>query len=150
MEIVKKRKLKEVIRGLIGDGFTGTQIDLVKALKQRGFKVTQSTVSRSMNEMGVFKESKDGKAVYKLNNMGSVAYRGSLGDLVIGMEHNQSLIVIKTRAGSAMFVAGFIDHECKATCLGSVAGDDTIFVAPRKPSQIAEVMDVIKKRLSTD
>lgn len=56
MENYTKRKLKEVVRGLIGDGFSGTQSELVKLLKQRGFNVTQSTISRMMSEMGIIRD----------------------------------------------------------------------------------------------
>lgn len=130
MDLNSKRKLKEVIRGIIGSGFVGTQSQLVKVLKQRGFKVTQSTISRIMKQMGVIKESAEGQSSYKILTDNKSYYRGSLSDLVIQITHNTVNIVIKTKAGSAMFVAGFLDHECKDFILGTVAGDDTIIVIP--------------------
>ncbi len=145
MDAKTKRKLKEVIRGTIGDGFNGTQSDLAKILKSRGFRVTQSTISRTMNQMGVIKEVIDGRQMYKLRNETRASYRGSLADLIINVTNNDNLIVIKTRPGSAMFVAGFLDHECKSIVLGTVAGDDTIFVAPAKTLKIG---DTTKKVLA--
>lgn len=147
MDIASKRKLKEVIRGLIGDGFTGTQSDISKQLRSKGFKVTQSTVSRTLNEMGVTKELSGGKQIYKLGEKPRSHYRGSLSDLVVSIATNDSLIVIKTNPGSAMFIAGFIDHECKTTVLGTVAGDDTIFVAPQNTSKLSAVVKEIESTL---
>lgn len=147
MDGQSKRKLKEIIRGLIGDGFAGTQSDLSRNLKSRGFRVTQSTISRTMNQMGVVKETANGKHTYKLKNELPTLYRGSLADLVLEISNNESLIVIKTRPGSAMFVAGFLDHECKASILGTIAGDDTVFVAPTKITKINLVLKEVTGRL---
>lgn len=143
MDISTKRKLKEVVRGLIGDGFGGTQSELVKILRQRGFKVTQSTISRMMTQIGVIKESGEGQSVYKIRSENKSHYRGSLSDLVMSIRHNSANIVVKTKAGSAMFVAGFLDHECKNIILGTVAGDDTIIVIPADTRKMASTVERI-------
>lgn len=149
MDLQAKRKLKEVIRGLIGEGFDGTQSELAKALKSRGFKVTQSTISRTMNQMGVIKEVKEGKQSYRINIEPKSSYRGSIADLVFSVVHNDAFIVVKTKPGSAMFVAGFIDHECKASIIGTIAGDDTIFVAPMKLAKISQSVKEVSALLKT-
>lgn len=133
MDIKRKRKLIEVLRGLVSDGFAGTQGEIVRELKKRGFNVTQATVSRIMKQIGVLKES---KGVYRLPSKTPAVFRGSIADLVTGIVHNESILVVKTTAGSAMFVAGFIDHEGQDFILGTVAGDDTIFVAPKNTKDI--------------
>jgi transcriptional regulator of arginine metabolism len=148
MNIQSKRKLKEVLRGLIADGFVGTQTDLAKHLKAKGFKITQSTVSRTLGEMGVIKEVVKGKQIYRTIDHPRNSYRGSLSEQVLSIRHNEIMIVIKTNPGSAMFVAGFIDHECHSTILGTVAGDDTIFVSPMKTSKLAATLKDIKRVLS--
>lgn len=147
MDAVSKRKLKQVIRGFIGDGFSGTQEDLARKIKDRGFKVTQSTISRTMNQMGVVKEIIKGQQLYKLKAELKDVYRGSLSDLVLSVNYNNSTIVIKTRPGSAMFVAGFIDHEFKDTLLGTIAGDDTIFAAPQRKFKLVEIASSIELAL---
>ncbi|MEZ4742821.1 MAG: hypothetical protein R3B45_10295 [Bdellovibrionota bacterium] len=69
---------------------------------------------------------------YLLGNCNSpIDYHGSLVDLVKSIEANECQIIVKTSSGSAMFLAGFIDHYCITDSLGAVAGDDTIFIAPR-------------------
>lgn len=148
MDITSKRKLKEVIRGLIGDGFIGTQADIAKQLKSKGFKVTQSTVSRTLNEMGVTKELSNGKQIYRLGSgKAKSQYRGSLSELVTSINSNDVLIVIKTSPGSAMFIAGFIDHECSSSVLGTVAGDDTIFVAPKNIEKLQSTRKEIERTI---
>jgi len=142
-----KRKLKEIVRGIIGDGFVGTQSELVKILKQRGFKITQSTISRIMTQMGVVKETAKGRSIYKIRSESKNHYRGSLSDLVVGIFHNSANIVVKTKAGSAMFVAGFLDHECKNIILGTVAGDDTIIIAPVDLKKITSAVEKISALL---
>lgn len=148
MDLQAKRKLKEVIRGIIGEGFDGTQSEIAKSLKSRGFKVTQSTISRTMNQMGVIKEVKGGKQSYRISLEPKTSYRGSISDLVFKIVHNESLIVVKTKPGSAMFVAGFIDHESKASVIGTIAGDDTIFIAPVKLSKISQTLKDIEALLT--
>lgn len=148
--IQTKRKLKDVIRGIIGDGFQGTQQEIAKKLKERGFRVTQSTISRTMNQMGIAKEIYGGQQTYKLRNEAQSSYRGSLGDLVVSINHNNSLIVIRTRPGSAMFVAGFLDHECKDILMGTIAGDDTIFAAPSSSSKLSAAANRVEAVLRSN
>lgn len=148
MNIQSKRKLKEVLRGLIGDGFEGTQVDIVKALKGKGFKITQSSVSRILNEMGVIKQIEKGQQIYRRLNQPQTSYRNSLSDLALSVQHNEMLIVVKTKPGSAMFVAGFIDHECRSTVLGTIAGDDTIFVTPVTVARISATLNEIRRVLN--
>lgn len=148
MDLLKKRKLKQILRGLISDGFSGTQQDLSLTLKQRGFKVNQSTVSRILNQIGVIKENRDGKAFYKIKNDTKSSYRGSLADLVNKVVHNSVNIVIKTKPGSAMFVAGFIDHEFEEHILGTVAGDDTILVVPLNIKKIDKIAKNIQANIA--
>lgn len=149
MDLKSKRKLKEVIRGIIADGFSGTQKDVAKSLKAHGFKVTQSTISRTMTEMGIVKESHRGDSVYRIAPVGKNEFRGTVAELIQSIEHNGSLIVMKTRPGTAMFVAGFIDHSCHDTVMGTVAGDDTLLIAPRKVSQIKDCLQSIKENLNS-
>ncbi len=147
MNIQEKRKLKEVLRGLISDGFVGTQTEIASHLKSKGFKITQSTVSRILNDMGVIKEFAGGKQVYRNVDHPRGSYRGSLSDQVLSVQYNEAMIVIKTHPGSAMFVAGFIDYECRLTVLGTVAGDDTIFVTPMKIAKISDALKDINRVL---
>ena len=145
MEITKKRKMLEVLRGLIGSGFEGNQSEICEYLKSKGYEVTQSTVSRALKKIGAQKVSSKDNVRYEIRSGNSKpSYFGSLQDLMNKIECNESQIVIKTKAGSAMFLAGFIDHYCTEDSLGTVAGDDTIFIAPRSIKTIRKNMKNIE------
>lgn len=141
MDILKKRKMLEILRGLIGSGFEGNQTDIVHHLKKKGFDVTQSTVSRALTKIGAVKSKKAGKTIYSIDSTQAPQFStGSVGDLVLSTTSNESTLIIKTTPGSAMFVAGFIDHYCGSFVLGTIAGDDTIFVAPKTVKKIKSSM----------
>ncbi len=145
MDIRKKRKMLEVLRGLVGSGFDGNQKDICIYLNKKGFEVTQSTVSRALKNIGASKVMGKSKVRYEIRLQEvRPSYSRSLVDLMIGMECNESQIVIKTKPGSAMFLAGFIDHYCNAEIVGTVAGDDTIFIAPRSTRSIKKHLKNIR------
>jgi transcriptional regulator of arginine metabolism len=137
MKITTKRKLASVLRGLLADGFEGTQSDLCSALQSHGFDVTQSTISRVLKNLGVVKISEKGRTIYRPPlDTPRAALNHGLAPLVQSVQRNETMIIIKTAPGSAMLVAGFIDHHCADDVLGTVAGDDTLFVAPKSVKNI--------------
>lgn len=150
MDLGKKRKMMEILRGLVGSGFVGGQADIAKHLKKKGFNVTQSTVSRSLTKIGAIKTKKDGKTAYTLpSTRPAPQFAGhSFGNLILSTENNENMIVVKTTPGSAMFVAGFIDHYCKSYCMGTVAGDDTILVVPKSSKEIKSSAKQLKQFFS--
>ena len=72
---------------------------------------------------------------------------GALIDLVRDIQANQSLVVIHTSPGSASFVARHLDRTRPAGILGTIAGDDTIFVAPSSRRQIEATIREIRQSL---
>lgn len=147
MDIKTKRKMMDVLRGTIGMGYTGTQEDLREVLVAKGFDVTQSTISRALRKMGVVKAmTPDGSSKYELGRQIPInAYGGNMNDLVLTINSNEAMIVLKTTPGAAMFVAGFIDHHCSDFILGSIAGDDTIFCTPHTTKKISTHVNKIKE-----
>lgn len=146
------RDIIELLRGIIGSGYEGTQSDLCNYLSDEGYQLTQSTVSRTLKKIGAVKVSSKSGSRYELQvkNSSPVGFRGAMKELVISLRSNESQIVIRTRPGSAMFVAGFIDHHCSATILGTIAGDDTIFIAPRSVKDILSCERDVKGYLNLD
>ena len=136
-----KRKIDDMLRGLLGSGFHGNQERICQVLEQHGFPVTQSTVSRTLRKMGALKTMENGRVVYQLPKEKPLPnYTGSLRDLIISVDHNESLIVLKTTPGSAMFLAGFLDHTKPSGVLGTMAGVDIVFIAPRSTRKITQVI----------
>ena len=71
-----------------------------------------------------------------------------LKGLLLNVRHNGSLIVIQTAPGSASLVARQLDQSRPEGVLGTIAGDDTIFVAPSSPKQIQDTIQTILKEFS--
>ena len=139
----------EFLKELLLSGISGTQEEISEKLDKKGFEVTQSTVSRDLRKLGATKSIDDrGRAIYRLMP-GSlpISDRTSLRDLILSIEHNESLIVIRTTTGSASLVAAQIDHLRPQKSLGTLAGDDTVFVAPASQktikATIAEIQSVL-------
>ncbi len=137
----KERSPEEVLRGLIGSGFRGGQREIQRALEKNGIFVTQSTISRMLKQMGASRRREGGVNLYSIEDS-SVELGSPLTqfrNLVIQVEGNEVLVVLRVVPGSALFVAGFLDHHCSDLILGTIAGDDTIFVAPRSTMDLPRV-----------
>lgn len=139
------------LRELIREGEAYTQDDLCKALKQKKFDVTQSTISRDLRRIGAIKSvNRDGEIVYKLPEEHQktlpLTVSHSLGGLLLGIEANESLIVLHTAPSSASLVARHLDSmRAELGILGTIAGDDAIFVAPASAKKIPQLMKLIKE-----
>jgi transcriptional regulator of arginine metabolism len=128
------------LKKILIEGIARTQEEICDVLKEKNFSVTQSTVSRDLRRIGALRSvSSEGKIVYKLSedvvaqipNISS-----SLKDLILKIDHNGSMVVIRTPAGSASLVALQLDSYKPKSVLGTLAGDDTIFIAPVSAKKI--------------
>ena len=131
-----KTARQEAIRRLIRAHTVATQEELGALLTEEGFDVTQATLSRDLAQLGAMRVSlPEGGTVYGLEDApppSSEARLAELGELILSVEDNEQLVVVRTRPGSASLVAVAIDQARLAECLGTIAGDDTIFVAPKR------------------
>ena len=109
----------------------GTQEELIEALADAGFRATQATLSRDLARLGARRVSRpEGGTVYELDGAAEPHGLGALRGLVEEITANASLVVIRTHPGSAPAIARAIDMGEIPEVLGTIAGDDTIFVAP--------------------
>ncbi len=113
----------EAIREIVRASPVATQNALADALAERGFEVTQATVSRDIAEMDLRKEG----GAYALPE--DLRLSQMVRTLVHGVARAGSQVVVKTEPGAAMSVAAAIDAAGLDGVLGTIAGDDTIFVA---------------------
>ena len=118
---------REAIRELLAAGPVATQASLVDALKSQGFVATQSSVSRDLKELGAVKTA----GGYELAaSTGGDAQFGEIGVLLRGVRKaGSNLLVIRTGIGAAQRVALALDRCNWPGMVGTIAGDDTIFVA---------------------
>jgi transcriptional regulator of arginine metabolism len=108
----------------------GTQRALLSALRREGFRATQATLSRDLTRLGAHRVSRPEGAWYEVDGGAAAQRSAALRGLVLGLSCNGSLAVIRTAVGAASAVARAIDDARLAEVLGTIAGDDTIFVAP--------------------
>jgi transcriptional regulator of arginine metabolism len=131
-----KRARQQAVADVVRDRRLRTQRELVSALRDKGFRVTQATVSRDIAEMGLRKTRVDGALVYALpaaeaaaGLAGEPRLRQLLGDLPIDVRESGSMLVIRAVPGTAHAIAAALDRAHWDDVLGTIAGDDTLFVA---------------------
>lgn len=131
MGIPVYRKRLELLKKLLNQNNLSTQVELQNQLEKHGLKVNQSTISRDLRKLGTVKiVNQQGETVYRLSpEKTSPIGAASLSDLIIEIKNNHSLIVIQTTPGSASLLARHLDQTRPTGILGTIAGDDTIFVA---------------------
>jgi transcriptional regulator of arginine metabolism len=131
-----KQVRQRAIRDLVARRTIRTQQELAAALRERGFRTTQATISRDVAELGLVKEGREGTQAYALparlleaESSGDERLKALLRDLPIELRESGLLLVIRTLPGSAHPIAAALDRTRWPEVVGSIAGDDTLFVA---------------------
>lgn len=129
-----------------------TQEDLVRLLIQNGFNVTQATISRDIKELKLIKVLSD-RGIYKYAQ-GEVQrsdnidiYIRMFKDTVKSVDSAGTLIIVKTLSGSANAACETIDHLGLSDIVGTIAGDNTIFVAVREERAVKDVLKRFKQMM---
>jgi transcriptional regulator of arginine metabolism len=135
MEVMKQLRHR-AIRDLVVQRPLRTQQELAAALRERGFRTTQATISRDVAELGLVKAPREGTQAYALpgrlieaETSGEDRLRALLRDLPVEIREAGLLLIIRTLPGSAHAIAAALDRARWPEVAGSVAGDDTVFVA---------------------
>ncbi len=149
MEVMKQLR-QRAIRDLVDQRPIRTQQELAVTLRERGFRTTQATVSRDVAELGLIKVARDGTVAYGLpprlveaETSGEDRLRKLLADLPLEIHEAGLLLVLRTLPGSAHAVAAALDRTRWPEVAGSIAGDDTVFVAVTDRASLQRV----KRRL---
>jgi transcriptional regulator of arginine metabolism len=120
---MNKRERQQKILSLIQAKPVGTQEDLRALLERAGVPATQSSVSRDLEELGVVKQH----GHYTLPRANGASARG-----LLSLDHaGDSLVIARTLPGLASAVAVEIDAAALPEVVGTIAGEDTIFIAVR-------------------
>lgn len=148
---MKTRRQARILE-LIKEHDIETQSDLLEMLKSDGYHVTQATVSRDIKEMRLIKIlGSSGSYKYAaemISNEEQQSHSYLLSTAVISIEYAKNLVVIKTQTGMAGAVCAALDATDRAGVLGTIAGDDTIFVATRTDSVSVSLTADLKKLIS--
>ena len=149
----KKNRL-ETLRLIISSQHMGSQDELLSALQKEGFQLTQATLSRDLKQLKVAKASTlNGNYVYVLPNdtmYKRVSTPGNIREMMqssgfLSINFSGNMGVIKTRPGSASSIAWNIDHSDMPQLLGTIAGDDTIFIVIKEGYTHQEIVDVLNE-----
>lgn len=139
------------IKQILAHKAVGTQEDLSKALRKAGFEVTQATLSRDLKELGVGRvNTTDGTRYVLQPEAEEQKLRAFLGFEIEGIDSNESVIVVKTLPGRAQGVAEIIDGLRHPLILGTIAGDNTIFITPTSVKKIPDLIRTIRSLLSEE
>lgn len=149
MKMTRHAKIKEII----DKNKVETQEDLAAALRNEGIEVTQATVSRDIKELMLVKvPDADGHYHYaypKEHNMLLTPGRleRTFQDSIISVRASQCLVIIRTLPGTAQAVAYAVDYMKWPEILGTIAGDDTVFVALENEEGVATLLHRFKDHL---
>ena len=136
-----KNSRMETLKMLISSQELSSQEEVLQALEKEGFKLTQATLSRDLKQLKVAKAaSMNGKYVYVLPNdtmykrvtTPRAAREMLLTSGFISLNFSGNMGVIKTRPGYASSIAYNIDNSDIPEIIGTIAGDDTIFIVIRQ------------------
>jgi len=143
-----KQLRQRAIRDLVEQRPIRTQQELAAALRERGFRATQATISRDVAELGLGKGSREGRAAYVLpprlrdaEVSGEDRLRRLIADVPVEFRVADLILVIKTLPGSAHAVAAALDRTRWPEIVGSIAGDDTVFVATGDRGSLRRLRD---------
>ena len=141
MSDIKDRR-QQAIADIIRSGTPANQEELAERLEQLGFAVTQATVSRDLEQLGAIKVRRDGRLSYVIPTEAApvsavpaapaTRLASVVRDWVRSVDCAANLAVIKTPPGTAHLVGVALDQANLALVVGTICGDDTIFVACRK------------------
>jgi transcriptional regulator of arginine metabolism len=149
---MNRRERQNAILELVRDRALSTQAEVASALKDSGFEVVQTTVSRDIAELGLVKvRAPSGRLVYappgstdadRLRALGAALRR-----YAITVEAAGTLVVVTTPSGYANALAQAIDEASHPAIAGTIAGDNTIFVAARDGISVQALEDELAGHL---
>ena len=143
---MNRRERQNAILGLVRERALSTQAEVAAALKDAGFEVVQTTVSRDISELGLAKvRAPSGRLVYAPAGTSDPDRMRALGAAMrryaIGVDAAGTLVVLTTPSGFASALAQAIDEAGHPAIAGTVAGDNAIFVAVRDGTPASALRD---------
>jgi transcriptional regulator of arginine metabolism len=137
---------QEAIKDLIKSHPIEDQADLIHLLKEQyGIATNQAAISRDLRALGIYKRARGNRMVYELLETDAVIE--ILHYAIKYAQHNEAIIIIKTIPGTASLVADYIDTQADLAILGTIAGENMVFVAPQSIKSIEAVFNQLCQQL---
>jgi transcriptional regulator of arginine metabolism len=144
----KQEQLIKAFKEILTSEDAGSQSEIVGLLKEQGFdNISQSKISRMLSKFGAVRtRNAKGDMVYCLPpELGMPTAKSPLKQLVLDITHNKVMLIIRTSPGGAQLIARLLDSLSKRDgVLGTIAGDDTIFIAPADVENIDALQDKVE------
>jgi transcriptional regulator of arginine metabolism len=136
---MNRHQRQQAILDLVAERALSTQAEVAAALKEAGFDVVQTTVSRDLADLGLVKvRAPSGRLVYAAPGASDADRLRALGAALrryaLGVEAAGGIVVVTTPSGYASALAQAIDEAGHPSIAGTIAGDNTIFLAAREAS----------------
>lgn len=152
---MNKLDRQRAILRLVAERELATQSDVVQALRDEGLEAVQATVSRDIAQLGLVKvRGESGRLVYA---RAGAADQDRVGELtaalrrwVVALEAAGSLVVVRTPPGCANAVGIAFDDAALPEVAGCIAGDDTLFLAPRQGTSADELVLLLRHALDAN
>jgi len=123
---------RDAIREILSGRPIANQGELLRRLGARGIRASQATLSRDMAMLGVRRAVGPDGPRYLVDGNGGALPLEPVRRLVDGVESNGALVIVRTKSSAAATVARALDEAGLSEVMGTLAGDDTVFVAPRR------------------
>lgn len=146
MKYSRHAKILEIIE----NNEVETQEELAEYLKKSGINVTQATVSRDIKELRLIKVlAKNGRYKYASMKQQESAISDRLvkmfKDSIVGIDYAGNMVVLKTLTGAANAAGAALDALEIKEIVGTIAGDDTIFILARGNEEVEIIVEKFKK-----
>jgi len=147
----QESKLIQAFKKLLKEQCYGSQGQLADALAEQGFdNMSQAKISRLLSKLGAVKmRNTNSQIVYILPDELTVPKsKQPIESVILGVKHNGMQIILKTGIGGAPLISRMLDSLGEPVgILGTLAGDDTIFIAPTDIDRIDEITQSIRELL---
>ena len=148
---MKKQKRQFLLKEIITRQVIASQEELVSRLKESGESVNQATLSRDLREMGISRVNTPQGPRYGFSAEGEDRrVRTLISYEVQNIAANESMIVVSTLPGRAQGVAEMIDSLKIPEVLATLAGDNTIFIAPRSVKSIKKIESALREFITQE
>jgi len=148
--LARKQHRQQALLRVVTEQHLATQADLVRALRGAGFPATQATVSRDIVELGLVKVARDGTHAYApaaaaTAGGGLERLRRFCEDYPVEGARAANLIVLRSLPGTANALAAALDASRLDEIVGTLAGDDTVFIAASGERQARTLLGRLAK-----
>ena len=148
--MVLKKARQRKIADLIKRYDIQTQEEMILRLEESGYPVTQATVSRDIREMGLVKGLSTG-GIYRYtlpeNKETGSRFSSVVTESITAVDYAGNIVVIKTYPGHAGAVATCIDSFNMPEIVGTIAGDDAIFLVVREAARASVICERLKSMI---